>query len=126
MKKEFTCIVCPMSCALTVEEGNGEILVMGNGCKRGQEFGINEFTNPKRMVTTTVKVTGSHLKRLPVISTDELPLDHLFVYMHDLYQVILKAPIEKGQIIIENIGNTGVDIVASRSLKQIESIKENA
>ena len=126
MKKIFTCIVCPMSCALTVEEQNGEITVLGNGCKRGKKFGINEFTDPKRMVTTTVKVMGSHLKRLPVISTEELPLDHLFMYMHELYQVVLTAPIEKGQIIIENIGESGVDIVASRSLKQIESKKENA
>ncbi len=126
MKNEFTCIVCPMSCVLTVEEQNGEITVLGNGCKRGKEFGKNEFINPKRMVTTTVKVTGSHLNRLPVISTEELPLDHLFAYMHELYQVVLEAPVEKGQIIIENIGGSGVDIVASRSLNQIESKKERA
>lgn len=126
MKKEFTCIVCPMSCALTVDQQNGEIVVLGNGCKRGLEFGKNEFSNPKRMVTTTVKITGSHLKRLPVISTQELPLDHLFVYMHDLYQVAMEAPVEKGQIVIENIGGSGVDMVASRSLKQIEFKKENA
>lgn len=126
MKKEFTCIVCPMSCALTVDQQNGEIVVLGNGCKRGLEFGKNEFSNPKRMVTTTVKITGSHLKRLPVISTQELPLDHLFVYMHDLYQVTMEAPVKKGQIVIENIGGSGVDMVASRSLKQIEFKKENA
>jgi CxxC motif-containing protein len=126
MKNEFTCIVCPMSCVLTVEEQNGEITVLGNGCKRGKEFGENEFINPKRMVTTTVKVTGSHLNRLPVISTEELPLEHLFAYMEALYQVVLDAPVEKGQIIIANIGGSGVDIVASRSLNQIELKKERA
>lgn len=120
MKKEFTCIVCPMSCALTVEERSGEIHVTGNSCKRGLVFGENEYVNPKRMVTTTVQVTGSHLKRLPVISTDELPLDHLFAYMHELYQVTVEAPIEKGQVIIKNIGNSGVDMVASRRLQKIE------
>lgn len=120
MKKEFTCIVCPMSCHLTVEETQGEIRVLGNGCKRGLAFGENEYVNPKRMVTTTVKVKGSHLKRLPVISTEELPLDELFVYMHDLYQVSVEAPIEKGQVIIENIRNSGVNIVASRRLKKME------
>ena len=35
---EYTCIVCPLSCHLTVSEGqDGTISVSGNGCKRGEE-----------------------------------------------------------------------------------------
>ena len=54
---EYTCIVCPLSCHLTVSEGqDGTISVSGNGCKRGEEHGKNEYLNPMRMITSTVAV----------------------------------------------------------------------
>lgn len=120
MKKEFTCIVCPMSCSLTVYKEGENIIVEGNSCKRGKAFGENEFTNPKRMLTTTVKVTGSYLKRLPVISSDEISMNKIFVCVKELYKIALNAPVTRGQIVMENICDTGVDIIASRNIKNNE------
>lgn len=75
MKKVITCIVCPVGCTLTVYEENHQIIVEGNQCKRGQEFGEKkEYIRPMRILTTTVKkIKGSLHKRLPVMSDGKYP-----------------------------------------------------
>ena len=119
MCKEFTCIVCPVSCTLKVSKEGEEIIVKGNNCKRGKAFGENEYKAPKRMLTTTVKVVESYHKALPVISSEEIPKEKILECVEQLYKITVKAPIKKGQIIIKNILDTGVDVVASRSLRHI-------
>lgn len=115
--KEFTCIVCPVSCVLNVQEEDGQVRVRGNQCNRGIVFGTNEYTNPKRMLTTTVKIEGANIKRLPVISSDELPKSRLMELTKQLYKVSVNSPVYRGDIIIKNIGDTGVDILATRTIK---------
>ena len=62
MKKEMICIVCPMGCRMTAEQGeDGEIRVTGNTCKRGERHAKAEFTCPMRRLTTTVKIEGAAL-----------------------------------------------------------------
>jgi len=104
---------------LTVFQKGENIIVEGNSCKRGKVFGENEFINPKRMLTTTIKVIGSNLKRLPVISSDEIPKNKIFEIVQELYKISVEAPIKRGQTVIENICGTGVNIIASRSVKKI-------
>lgn len=116
MTKEYVCIVCPNSCHLTVTEENGEITVTGNSCKRGKEHGIAEYTRPMRMITSTVAISGGLLPRLSVVSTDVVPKDKLNECLQDIYRVSVKAPVKCGDVIISNIQNTGVDIVASKSM----------
>ena len=48
MKIKYTCIVCPRSCDLVVEEKDGTCTVSGNSCKRGEEYGLNEHLHPKQ------------------------------------------------------------------------------
>lgn len=117
MKKEFTCIVCPVSCILVVDLNDSEIVVKNNQCKRGLIFGENEYKNPKRMLTTTLKITGGSVKRLPVISVDEVPKDRMIELAKILYKMTVKSPIHRGDIVKKNIGNTGVDIIATRTIK---------
>ncbi len=117
MKKEMICIVCPMSCALTVTQLEEEILVDGNRCKRGKAFGEQEFVNPKRMLTSTIAITGARLPRLPVVSSGELPLDRMKDFLEVLYRVRLEAPVAKGDIVVADILGSGVDILASRSIQ---------
>ena len=117
MTKEFTCIVCPVSCSLKVESENNEILVTGNQCKRGMIFGQNEFTHPMRMLTTTVKIEGQNLHRLPVISTKEIPKEKLKDLVKELYKLTIKAPVKRGDVIVKNISNTGADIIATRTIQ---------
>lgn len=66
------CITCPKGCHLTVDEENG-YTVTGNCCPRGAEYGKNELLHPVRMITSTVKITGAALPRLPVKTDHALP-----------------------------------------------------
>ena len=56
---DFTCIVCPNSCLITVEESDGSLKITGNQCKRGEEFAKNEYTHPMRMFTSTMKIMNA-------------------------------------------------------------------
>lgn len=114
MQKEYTCIICPRSCSLILEEKNGNFIVTGNSCRRGEEYAINEFTNPVRMITTTLHVTGSNLKCLPVISSGAVPREKLKDCLEYLYQLEIKAPVKLHDVLVENILGTGISILAAR------------
>ncbi len=123
-EKHFVCTVCPSSCRLRVWEENGEVGVEGNACKRGLAHGIGEYTNPMRMLTTTVSIRGGTLPRLPVISSREIPKQKLPECLALLYGLRLDAPIVCGDAIYQNICGTGVDVVASRSMGRATSKEE--
>ena len=120
MTKDYVCIVCPNSCRLHVSDEEGQIRVTGNRCKRGREHGIREFTCPMRMLTSTVAIEGGILPRLSVVSSDVVPRDRVMDCLQQIYGVRVRAPISCGDIIIKNILNTGVDILASRSMNEKE------
>jgi CxxC motif-containing protein len=120
MTKEFICIVCPNSCRLAVTETGGEITVTGNECPRGEKHGVHEYRNPTRMLTTTVAVSGGTLPRLPVASREEIPKALLRQCLERLYTMEVRAPLRCGDLVVKNICETGVDVVASRSINRKE------
>lgn len=113
--KEMICIVCPKGCHMTVTQGEN-ISVEGNACPRGEKYAIEEMTCPKRMVPTTVRIEGGVLNRLPVITNEPIEKKYIFDLMEALNSISVKAPVKQGDIIIENIFDTKVNIVASRSM----------
>ena len=115
-KAEYTCIVCPVTCRITVEETADGLKVSGNVCKRGERHAIAEHTEPVRMLTTTVVLHGANINRLPVISTAEVPKRLLNQCIGELYTVEVSAPVKCGDVIVKNICGTGVDVVAARSI----------
>lgn len=116
---EMPCITCPMSCHLTAElNENGEVLsVSGNTCKRGEAYAKAELTNPVRTVTSTVKIENGTENRLPVITKGQIPKDKMFDVMKEIHQTKVCAPIKENDIIIKNICNLDIDLVASRSVE---------
>ena len=121
--RNFICIVCPQGCSLELTIDNDEYTCEGNRCKRGKEYAINECTNPKRMITTTVKIKNATQDVLPVISTDSIPKKNLREALDLLYSMEIEAPIKMGDVIVKNILDTNVDIVAARNLNIEERIR---
>lgn len=113
---ECICIICPQSCRMIVKKGREGLIVEGNGCRRGKEHAINEYIDPKRMLTTTVKVKGGSMRRLAVISDREISKNKLKDCLEVLYAIEVQAPIKAGEIIAENILGTNVNIIASRNM----------
>lgn len=116
MIKDLICISCPMGCHLKVDVENKT--VEGNACKRGEVYGINEITNPVRVITSTVKVINGELPVVPVKTKEPVPKDMNFKVMEVLKGVQVEAPIKVGDIIVKNILETGIDIVATRNIRK--------
>lgn len=112
MKRELTCIVCPLGCKMEVELKDDEILsVTGNTCKRGSNYAIEECTHPTRMLTTTVVCADSTV--VPVKTASPIPKEMLFPCMEELNKIEIPLPIKIGDVVIENILGTGVNIIAT-------------
>jgi CxxC motif-containing protein len=116
--KELTCIVCPRSCHIRIEKAGDEWNIEGNQCKRGETYAINEMTEPMRMLTTTVKITGAGLNRIPVITAGEIPKTSIKQALDQLYHLTITAPVKCDQVVLENLAGTGVNVLASRSLEK--------
>ena len=115
--KELICIVCPRGCHLTVDEAN-DYAVTGNFCKRGEVYGKAEVTNPVRVVTSTVSISGSAdgEVRGPVKTADAIPKKLIFEAMKSIEAASVKAPVRIGDVVIPHICGTGIDLVACKNI----------
>ena len=111
-EKNITCTRCPMGCALRVTEADGILSVTGNTCPRGEEYGRSEFTCPVRTLTSTVRVIGAAEPLLPVRTDRPIPKDKLTECMALIRDLTVKAPVTTHQVLLENIADTGADLVA--------------
>lgn len=115
MQKNIICVSCPMGCAITVDlNDNGDIVsVTGNTCKRGDAYARTECTHPVRSLATTVKVSGGVHNVVPCKSLGALPKEKISDCMKAINSVEVKAPVKLGDILVENVCNTGINIVAT-------------
>lgn len=116
MIREFSCIVCPRSCTLHVEEENGEIVVTGNTCIRGHDFAVSEVTCPMRSLCSMVKTAFSDAPVLPVKLNRDIPKDRIFDAMREIRSVCLTERVDRGDVIVENLLGLGADLVATSDL----------
>lgn len=114
----YLCIECPLGCRLEVEEDSeGNIVeVRGFSCRKGKVFAEREHTDPRRMVTATVAVSGGLWPRLPVRTTASVPKDSVWAVANLLRPISVESPVHMGDVIVANIADTGVDVVASRDM----------
>lgn len=113
----YLCIGCPLGCRLEVDAVDGEVVeVRGQSCKRGQEFAVQEHTDPRRFVTTTVRTVGGRWPRLPVKTADSVPKGRVVDVARALHEVTLEAPVAMGAVVLADVVGTGVDVVATRDL----------
>ena len=111
MKKELTCIACPLGCTITVTlDGKDVISVEGNTCPRGKEYAINECTAPVRTVTTTVKCEDGSL--VSVKTSKPIPKEKVFEAMEIINSTVARLPLTVGDIIISDL--FGSDVVATQ------------
>lgn len=111
MKKELTCIACPLGCSVTVTlDGDKIISVEGNTCPRGKEYAITECTAPVRTLTTTVRCTDGSL--LSVKTARPIPKDKMMEAMAVINSVTATPPVSVGDVIIKGLFDT--DVIATQ------------
>lgn len=114
MKKELTCIICPRGCTLTVDIENDNVSVSGNSCPKGEQYGINECTNPTRTVTSIVRVTNREDTMVSVKTSAPIPKGKIFEVMGKIRKAAVEAPVKIGDIIIPDL--FGADVVATKEI----------
>ena len=113
---ELTCIACPLGCKLNINEEDGFIKVLGHSCVRGEDYGRNELKNPTRVVTSTVKISGTIYRRCPVKTKFAIPKRLVLDAVRLLENIELTSPMKEGQVVVANILNTGIPFVTTRDL----------
>ena len=121
-RKELICIGCPLGCNLTVEMDGGQVVsVNGNTCKRGDDYARKELTDSRRIVTSTVPVAGGNLPVVSVKTASDIPKEKIRECLCALKGVTLTAPVQIGDVIVENVADTGVDVIATKSISAVET-----
>ena len=120
---QFNCTTCPSECLLTVEikhDADGAIVEVhsatGNSCPRGDTFAHQELTCPMRVLTTTVAVSGGDEALLPVRTAEAIPLALHAQAMNLIRGLVVNAPIRMGDVVLENLLNTNIDLIASMNI----------
>ena len=112
--RELTCIGCPMGCPLIVTMEAGEVIsVTGNTCKRGDVYARKEVTDPTRIVTSTVRVSGGDADMVSVKTKEDIPKGKIFECVKALKSVEVPAPVHIGDVLVKDVAGTGVDIAVS-------------
>ena|SRR5271157_4827379 len=115
MKKEMTCISCPIGCAMTAEiQKDGTVTVSGNQCARGVHYATEELVDPRRVVTATCRTVSSIHPRLSVRTSEPCSREKIPAVLEKIYAMNVSLPVRQGDVLGSH---EGVRIVATRSLE---------
>ena len=95
---------------------NGDdVSVTGNSCPKGETYAKSEVTNPTRMVTGLVRVAGMR-KPLPVKTKNAISKSKIDATLFAMHQATVQLPVRIGDVVIPNVADTGVDVVATANM----------
>ena len=115
--QELICIGCPLGCNVTVTMEDNEVTkVEGNTCPRGDAYARKEVTNPTRIVTSLVRVNGGPQAMVSCKTSSDIPKGKIFEITEALTKVTVNAPVAIGDVLVSNVANTGVDIIATKNV----------
>ncbi len=115
--ENLICITCPMGCTLQVtHEGDTVLSVEGNNCARGAAYVRRELTDPRRMVATTVRVSGGLHPLIPVYTREPFPKPRISELLEAIRSVQIEAPVKMEQVVLADALGTGIDVIASRDM----------
>lgn len=123
MKREFTCIICPNGCEIEaeiLEDGTiGEIT--GATCAGGVNYVKQELTDPQRTISSLVLVKGGELPLVSVRLNKAVPKERIFDVMAEIRKVTLTAPVQAGDVVIENVLGLRSDVIVTKHVPAKES-----
>ncbi|MBO7273466.1 MAG: DUF1667 domain-containing protein, partial [Clostridia bacterium] len=89
--------------------------VTGNTCPRGKQYAVDECISPARTITTTARTSNGGI--IPVKTANPIPKQLMFDCMKEIDKAIVTLPAQIGDVVIENLLNTGVDVVVTANMK---------
>ncbi len=119
--RQYTCIGCPIGCPLQLQHEGREITeIAGYECDRGAKYARQEFTDPRRDLSTTVVISGAMLQRLPVKVTGPIVKNRVMEAVSEIHQLHIQAPVKLGEVLIKDfLGEKNIHVVACRTMERI-------
>ena len=114
MKRNMTCIISPRGCSLVADITENGVTVTGNACRKGEQYAVNECTNPVRTVTATVRVSNRPDTMVSVKTAAPIPKEKMLEVMTLLRQTQVEAPVAIGDVVLSNV--FGTDIVITKAV----------
>ena len=108
MKRELICIICPRGCTLNTEMLSDKVVVSGNSCPKGEQYAINECTNPVRTVTATVRVANRTDTMVSVKTQSPVAKDRMMEVMKHLREIQVNAPLKIGDVILQDVCGSAI------------------
>ncbi len=114
MTRNLTCIICPRGCSMTADITPDGVKVTGHTCPKGEEYAINECTNPVRTVTATVRVANRENTMVSVKTEAPVPKGEMLNIMALLRKTQIDAPVRIGDVVLSDI--CGTNIVVTKDI----------
>lgn len=96
-KGAITCTVCPNGCLVKWDEGTGAFA--GNKCPRGADFALQERKEPRRSVTTTMRVRDGKQHLVSVKTKEPVEKDRMMEIMGGLRGMEVPADVKRNDVI---------------------------
>lgn len=119
MEQTFICIECPRGCALTVRKEGEKVAVTGNFCPRGAAYGAAEATQPRRVVTSTVR---SEYGMIPVKTDGAVRKTQMADVMKKIRAFRAAASVRAGDVLIPDVDGEGIALVATGDAPDAEDL----
>jgi CxxC motif-containing protein len=118
VEEKIICIGCPLGCrtALKINDQGEVAEITGYKCKEGRQYVSEEYRNPARILTATILTENSFRPLLPIRTNRPILKTKLREATLALARVKVKPPVRVGQVILPNLLNSGVDVVAADDL----------
>ena len=118
VEENIICIGCPLGCRtrLRIDPYGNVVKVTGYKCKEGRQYVLEEYRNPVRVFTTTVLTQDSIRPLLPIRTDRPLLKTQLKEASKVVARIRVQPPVKEGQIILKNLMNTGVNVIATDDL----------
>ena len=114
MIDRLTCVLCPIGCELEVERSGDGVDVRGAQCDKGPGFAADEVLHPKRNLATSVPLAGTADRMVSVRLSAPVARDMVFPILKEIGRLRPEPPVVRGQVLIEDVLGTGVDVIATR------------
>lgn len=73
-----------------------------------------------RVLTTTVAISGGDEALLPVRTAEAIPLELHAQAMDLIRGLVVNAPIRMGDVVLENLLNTNINLIASMDIDRAQ------
>ncbi|MFH0861145.1 MAG: DUF1667 domain-containing protein [Candidatus Altiarchaeota archaeon] len=111
------CIVCPVGCDVTVEYVRKKVReISGCACQRGEAYARDEVVDPKRVLTSTVRVSGGSEPLVSVRTDKAIQKVKVKAAVKKLSKLKVRAPVKIGDVLVRNLMNSGADVVSTKTV----------